>query len=192
MVRKVMDSKVRYGREEARNWYVHNRNITPFLRFLEFLVFGGARFAGQGAFATLASSKWAVPRDVTGVIAAEADGQFALGGSVSRFATGVAKGGGLTVARLVVVPATGLAIKVVLHRRWWRREIFEDLGKGVKGFFSLGVFLGVVSPLHLDDDPFKGVSPGEVFQYFLAVLLRFIQLIVCLLDQKVKLSLPQL
>jgi hypothetical protein len=69
-----MGSEIRYGREEIRNWYVHNRNITPFLRFLEFLVFVSARFAGQGAFATLASSEWAVPRNVTGVVAAEADG----------------------------------------------------------------------------------------------------------------------
>jgi hypothetical protein len=187
-----MGSEIRYGREEIRNWYVHSRNITPFLRFLEPLVLGGARFAGQGAFATLASSKWAVPRNVTGVVAAEADGQFTLRGGVPRLATGVAKGGGLTVARLVVVPATGLAVKVVLDRRWWRWEILEDLGKGMEGFFGFGVFLGVVSPLHLDDDPFKGVSPREVFQYLLAVLLRFIQLVVCLFDQKVKLSLSQL
>jgi hypothetical protein len=75
-----------------------------------FLNLVGARFAGQGAFATLASSEWAVSRNVTSVIATEADGQFTLGGGVPWLATRVAKGGGLTVARLVVVPATGLAI----------------------------------------------------------------------------------
>jgi hypothetical protein len=63
-----------------------------------FLDFVSARFVGQGAFAALASSERAVLYNVTSVVAAEADGQLTLGSGGSRFATGVAEGGGLAVA----------------------------------------------------------------------------------------------
>jgi hypothetical protein len=93
----------------------------------------------------------------------------------------------------VVVPATGLAVQVVLGWRRWRWEVLEEFRIRVEGFLGLRVFVVVSSlPLHLDDDPFEGVSSRKVLQYFLAVLLRLIQLVVCLFDEKVELSLPQL
>jgi hypothetical protein len=59
----------------------------------------------------------------------------------------------------VVLPAAGLAVEVALGRRWRGWEILENLGEGMEGFLGLVVFLGVVSPLHLDNNPFKGVGP---------------------------------
>jgi hypothetical protein len=130
---------------------------------------------------------------MTGVIAAEADGQLTLGSGVSWFATGVAEGGGLAVARFVVVPTAGLAVQVGFGRRWRRGKVFAEFGVMVEGFFSRGVVVVIPSlPLHLYDDPFKCVSSGQVLHQFLAVLLCLIQLIIRLLDKEVELSLPQL
>jgi hypothetical protein len=93
----------------------------------------------------------------------------------------------------VVKPATGLAVQVVLGWRQWRRKVLEKFRVRVEGFFGCGVFIVVLSlPLHLDDDPLKGVSSREVLQYFFAMFLCLIQLVVCLLDEEVELSLPQL
>jgi hypothetical protein len=110
---------------------------------------------------------------------------------VSRFATGVAEGGRLAVARLVVVPTTGFAIQVGLGWRWRRREVFAEFGVRVEGFFSRGVVVVVSSlPLHLYDDPFECVSSRQVFQQLLAMFLRLIQLVVRLFDEKVELPFP--
>jgi hypothetical protein len=110
---------------------------------------------------------------------------------VSRFATGVAEGGGLAVARFVVVPTAGFAVEVVLGWRWWRWKVLAEFGVMVEGFFSCGVVVVVPSlPLHLYNDPLKCVSSRQVFHQFLAMLLRLIQLVVCLFDEEVELSLP--
>jgi hypothetical protein len=156
--------------------YVHNCNITPFLRFLEtgFLVLGGARFAKQAGLVVLALIKWAVLSDMASVVAAEADSEVTLGGGMPGAATSVTEGGGLTVSRVMVLPTACLAVQVGFGRRRWWWDVLEQLGILVEGFFSVMVFIVSSLPLHLYYYPLKGVSFREVFQQLISMLFHFV------------------
>jgi hypothetical protein len=101
---------------------------------------------------------------MTGIIATETYGQVALGGSVPGATASIAKGGRLTVAGLMVMPTTCLAIQVGFARRGRWRKTLECLGIFVEGFCSLVVFFVALVPslpLYLYHDPLKGVGLGE-------------------------------
>jgi hypothetical protein len=105
---------------------------------------------------------------VSRAVAAVADGLLTLRGTVARATAGVASGGGLAVAGVVVAPPMDFAVPICFG--WWRWWTLGSRGeegiwvKGVSGRVLQIVFIATFLPLDLCDKSFEGIGLPEIVE----------------------------